>query len=151
MASAEFTEAMCEAIFKAPKKLVSRIEWFTENPQTLRFAAKVICETENLVLDLNGCWCHNTFLGHRRWGFALKLGGYVIRSYDMSKKHKNFGVVGQRVHGPHKHRFRNSKIARFAYKPNPPISDTDPNQSLMDFLAEANIELPTEYQSIIFP
>lgn len=151
MPNVEFTEEMCEAIFNAPKKLASRIDWFVQNTNTFRFEAKVICESENLILDLSGQWCHNTFLKHRRWGFALKLGGYIIRSYDMSKKHKNFGVVGQRIHGPHKHRFRTSKITRFAYKPNPAICDTDPNQSLMDFLTEASIELPKEYQSVMFP
>jgi hypothetical protein len=151
MPNIEFTEEMCEAIFRAPKKLASQIEWFVENPNTFRFEAKVICESQNLVLDLNGHWCHNTLLKRRRWGFALKLGGYAIRSYDMSKKHKNFGIVGKRVRGPHKHRFKMSKIARFAYSPDPPISDTDPNQSLMDFLTEAHIELPAEYQSVMFP
>ena len=61
MANAEFTEEMCEAIFRARKKLVSRIEWFVENQNTFRFEAKVICESENLVLDLNGHWCHTDF------------------------------------------------------------------------------------------
>jgi hypothetical protein len=149
MANVEFTVELCEALFHAPKTVVSNIEWRASGPETFLFAAKVLCPKEGVVLDLNGYWCHNRFRKERHWGFSLKLGGYCIRSYDMAKRHKNpqNGVV----HGPHKHKFKSSKILRFAYKPDPAINDTDPNRSLMDFLTEASVELPTNYQALIFP
>jgi hypothetical protein len=74
--------------------------------------------------------------------------GHIIRSYDMAAKHKNPG--NGRIRGPHKHRFQSSKVPRFAYKPDPPISEEDPNRALMDFLAESNIEAPVGYQWEIF-
>lgn len=66
----------------------------------------------------------------------------------MARKHKNPGAGW--IRGPHKHKFSSSKIPRYAYKPNPPISDTDPNEALMDFLKESNITLKTPYQSFMF-
>jgi hypothetical protein len=68
----------------------------------------------------------------------------------MATSHKN-PDGGKRIHGPHKHKFDSSKIPRLAYKPEPPLSDGDPNQSLMDFLAESHIAPPDEYQNVMFP
>jgi hypothetical protein len=68
----------------------------------------------------------------------------------MAQQHKNPGMKG-RVKGPHKHKFSSSKIDRFAYKPDPPISEENPNQALMDFLEEANITPPPNYQHFMFP
>jgi len=75
--------------------------------------------------------------------------GHCVRSYDMARVHKNPGGKGK-VYGPHKHMFSSSRIDRFAYKPDPPISEDDPNQALLDFLREENIELRTDYQTFMF-
>lgn len=105
---------------------------------------------DGAVLDLNGHWSQNSYHGHKRWGFSLRYLGHCIRSWDMATKHKN-PDGGKRIRGPHKHKFDSSKIPRLAYKPEPPLSDKDPNQSLMDFLAESNIKPPDEYQNVMFP
>jgi hypothetical protein len=144
----EFTVEMCEAIFAAPKLMASGIEWRAKDSRTFIFQAKVLCDSENIVLDLTGHWCRNDFVPEIRWGFNLTLGNHCIRSYDMSKRHRN--VKSGSVRGPHKHKFHGTKIPRFAYKPSPPIDDRDCNKSLMDFLVEANITLPTEYQTVMF-
>jgi len=68
----------------------------------------------------------------------------------MARYHKNPGQHGK-IRGPHKHKFSSSKIERYAYKPDPPISEREPNEALMDFLKEANVELPNNYQYFIFP
>ncbi len=102
------------------------------------------------VLDLSGHWCQNDFHGHKRWGFSLRYLGHCVRSWDMAAKHKN-PDGGSWIYGPHKHKFDSTKVPRFAYKPEPPLSDKDPNQSLMDFLAESNIQLPSDYQIVMFP
>jgi hypothetical protein len=148
MARTEFTAEVCEALFAAPKSLASRIAWRQRDPRTFTFQAKVLAE-DGVMLDLGGYWSHNEFHRYKRWGFSLRYLGHVIRSWDMATKHKNRG--GKWVRGPHKHKFDSSKVPRFVYKPEPPLSDSDPNQSLMDFLAEANIELPTDYQNVMFP
>jgi hypothetical protein len=75
--------------------------------------------------------------------------GHCVRAYDMATKHKNPG--GGWIKGPDKHKFSSSKIARYAYTPNPPISEANPNQALMDFLKESNITLRSgTYQDFIF-
>jgi hypothetical protein len=68
----------------------------------------------------------------------------------MAKVHRN-PSGGGKVKGPHKHKYSSSKIERYAYKPDPPISEDNPNEALMDFLQEANIELPAHYQNFMFP
>ena len=148
MGNSIFTPELCEALFQAPKAMASAIAWRASNPSTFLFQAKVLVN-DGTVLDLAGYWCHNSYHQHRRWGFSLMIGGFCIRSYDMSRRHKN--PANGTVRGPHKHRFQSSKILRFAYKPEPPIHATDPNQALMDFLREANIALPDDYQNVMFP
>jgi len=66
----------------------------------------------------------------------------------MAKKHKNPGEGW--IRGPHKHKFSSSKIDRYAYKPDPPISELNANQALMDFLKESNIDLRIPYQDFMF-
>jgi hypothetical protein len=138
---------LCEQLFAVPKSVVSRIGWKSAGGDVLKFRAKVLT-ADGLVLDLIGYW--NIKNGERRWGFSLSYFGNCVRSYDMSEVHRNPGGGGK-VRGPHKHKFSSSKIPRFAYKPNPPISEGDPNSALLDFLAEANITLNYPYQSFMFP
>jgi hypothetical protein len=149
MSTREFTVDICEALYTCPKRIVSKLQWVATRNNTFMVQAQVMTE-EGDILDLAGHWCLRSFDSRRRWGFSLRYYGHVVRSFDMAKSHKNPGEPG-RVKGPHKHRFKSSKIPRYAYKPNPPISDTEPNQSLMDFLAEANISPPTDYQNLMFP
>jgi hypothetical protein len=144
----EFTAAICEALYAAPKSLASRIVWRQKDSRTFLFQAKVLAE-EGIVLDLSGYWCHDAFHGCKHWGFSLRYLGHCIRSWDMAKKHKNPNSGW--VRGPHKHKFDSTKAPRFAYKPNPPVSDTDPNQALLDFLLESHIEPPEDYQNVMFP
>lgn len=148
VAQIRFTAERCEALYAAPKALVSGIGWRQKDARTYLLAAKV-ATADGDVLDLNGYWSRNDFHGHKRWGFSLQYFGNPVRSWDMATKHKNPNSGW--IYGPHKHKFDSTKIPRFAYKPVPPLSDKDPNQSLMDFLAESNIQPPTDYQNVMFP
>jgi hypothetical protein len=146
MASGEFSPELCEQLFTVPKTVASRITWKSDGLGVFKFQAKVLT-ADGKGLDLVG-YCYKKG-GERKWGFSLTYSGNCVRSYDMSKEHKN-PAGGGRVKGPHKHKFTSSKIDRYAYKPNPEISEDNPNQALMDFLAEANIALPSNYQNIMF-
>jgi hypothetical protein len=147
MASGEFSPELCEQLFAVPKTVASRINWKTDSSGIVKFQAQVLT-ADGKGLDLVGYWSRKS--GVAKWGFSLTYNGCCVRSYDMSSEHKNPGIRG-RVKGPHKHKFTSSKIDRFAYKPDPPISEDDPNQALMDFLEEANIALPSNYQHFMFP
>lgn len=146
--SKEFTVEMCEALFAAPKTMASDIDWRVKDARTFIFQARVLCQQQNVLLDLTGYWCRNDLLASVRWGFSLTLGGHCIRSYDMSKRHRN--IKSGSVRGPHKHKFHGTKVPRYGYTPNPPIDASDCNKSLMDFLVEANITPPVKYQTVMF-
>jgi hypothetical protein len=143
----KFTVEMCEALFAAPKYVASKIRWKPDG-QNVKFRAQVLTQDGGLGLELIGYWGFNPRYGRVTWGFSLTYRKHLIRAYDMAKKHKNPGEPGK-IRGPHKHRFH-SRIARYAYKPSPPICDIEPNQSLMDFLVEANIKQPSDYQAYMF-
>jgi hypothetical protein len=148
VAFADFTPELCEELFNAPKYTASRIAWKQTTPNKYVFRASVLTE-DGQGLDLVGVWQRSDRHGRTRWGFHLSYRGCCVRTYDMAQYHKNPGGLGK-VHGPHKHKFSSSRISRFAYKPDPPISEDNPNRALMDFLAEANIELRGEYQDMLF-
>lgn len=149
MATGEFSAEMCETLHKVPKSVASRIAWKPNGDGVFVFQAVAITP-DGIGLDLSGYFDKNGRHGRRTWGFSLRYHKNLIRSYDMSSSHKNPGEVG-RIKGPHKHRFSSSKIDRYAYKPDPPISEEDPNAALLDFLAESNIQLQINYQHFIFP
>lgn len=147
MASGDFSPELCEQLFAIQKTVASRINWKTDPSGVVKFQAQVLT-ADGKGLDLVGYWSRKNDV--TKWGFNLTYNGYCVRSYDMSSEHKNPGMAG-RVKGPHKHKYSSSKIDRLAYKPDPPISEDNPNRALMDFLAEANIVLPPNYQSFMFP
>ncbi len=151
MASGEFTSEICERLYAAPKHVASRIRWTPGNGNMVLIFRAHVLTVDGIALDLSGYWKQIGRHNSTRWGFSLKHMGHCIRTYDMAASHKNPGEHG-RIKGPHKHKFSSSKIDRYAYKPDPPLSDSDPNQSLMDFLKESNIELPIgQYQDFMFP
>jgi hypothetical protein len=147
-ASHGFTTEECERLFTIPKTVATKIAWKGVNQDTLIFHAKVVT-SDGLGLDLHGHWQRIGRHGLTRWGFALTYHGNCVRQYDMARKHHNPGSGW--VKGQHKHRYSSSRIPRFAYKPDPPISDTELNQSLIDFLVEANIAIPANFQYVMFP
>src|SRR5258707_10319391 len=125
MASGEFSPELCEQLFLVPKTVASRINWKTDSSGIVKFQAQVLT-ADGKGLDLVGYWSRKD--GVAKWGFSLTFNGYCVRSYDMSREHKNPGMGG-RVKGQHKHKYSSSKIDRLAYKPDPPISEDDPNRA----------------------
>lgn len=150
MAAGEFTPQLCEQLHALPKYVPSRLSWKPGDANGVYVFQATALLQDGTGLDLSGYWKRIERLNRTRWGFALRYLGHCVRSYDMAESHKNPGEHG-RIKGPHKHRFSSSKIDRYAYKPNPPISEDDPNRALMDFLAESNIELRVTYQNFLFP
>jgi hypothetical protein len=128
MATVQYTPELCEEMHTVPKYVVSSIKWKPgDGTGIFIFQAQVLTQ-DGRGLDLTGYWVKNGKYGKSNWGFSLHYFGNLVRSYDMAKKHKNPG--GGKVHGPHKHKFSSSKIHRYAYKPNPAISEADPNEAL---------------------
>jgi hypothetical protein len=149
MASLDFSEEFCEQLFKVPKYLASRISWKQMGNFKFVCQAKVLAE-DGTGLDLFGYWVKSGRHNRSTWGFTLSYFGNCVRTYDRAKYHRNPGMRGK-IRGPHKHRFSSSKIPRFAYTPEPPIAEGNPNLALLDFLTEAHIELRGDYQHFMFP
>lgn len=152
MPTEAFTVEIAEFLYASPKYVASVIDWRPKagtSGNTYRFHASVVTD-EGLVLDLSGTWTQTSRHGDTRWGFSLNYLGHPVRSYDMGKRHANPNGYPN-VKGPHKHKYWSSRIPRLAYKPDPPISETDPNQALLDFLEEGNIKLQGPYQTFSFP
>jgi hypothetical protein len=147
MATGDFSPELCEQLFSVPKTVASKINWKPDASGVFKFQAQVLT-ADGKGLHLIGYWSSKNSV--TKWGFSLTFNGYCVRSYDMASEHKNPGMAG-RIKGPHKHRYSSSKIDRLAYKPDPPISENNANEALMDFLTEAHIELPTNYQNFMFP
>jgi hypothetical protein len=147
-ASQGFTTEECERLFHVTKTVVTRIAWKPSGRDVMLFEAKVVT-SDSIGLDLHGHWQRSARHGETRWGFSLTFRGHCVRQYDMARKHHNPGAGW--VRGPHKHKYSSSRIPRLAYKPNPAISDKDVNQSLIDFLTEANIAIPRNFQYVMFP
>lgn len=149
MASGDFTYELSEQLHSAPKYVASRIVWKRGNGQDVFIFLATVLTEDGEGLDLSGYWQRVGRHNRTCWGFSLKYMGHCVRSYDMAKVHKNPGAG--KVRGPHKHMFSSSRIDRYAYKPDPPICENDPNQALLDFLREGNIELRSDYQTFMFP
>lgn len=144
----EFTADECEELFNVPKYVASRIAWKETNKNSYVFRAKVLTSTGK-ALDLFGYWKWNIKHNRAHWGFSLRHRGNLIRSFDRASYHRNAGVGGK-VRGQHKHRFASSRIERFAYKPDQLLSEADAHRCLFDFLTEAHVELPKNYQFFMF-
>lgn len=90
--------------------------------------------------------------GMTRWGFKLLYRNkYEVRSWDMGSQHYSREEDGYvRGVGLHKHRYRDDGNPRDTYRiPAGEISTTDPNDAVMDFATECNIELLAGYQSFL--
>jgi hypothetical protein len=137
MAAQDFTAELAEQLYRVPKYIPSKISWKGQDQTSgvFRFVAQVLTE-DGLGLELYGHWQRHGRHGRAVWGFSLAYQRHQVRSYDMALRHRNPG--GGSVRGPHKHLYRSSKIQRFAYKPNPAISEANPNRALLDFLEEGN-------------
>lgn len=146
-ASQGFSAEECERLFTVAKTITTKLAWKQQNENTMRFHAKVVT-VDGVGLDLRGTWQRIGRHGATRWGFSLLYNGHCVRQYDMARKHHNPGTGW--VKGQHKHKYSSSLIPRLAYKPKPPISDNELNRSLFDFMTEASIAIPANYQHVMF-
>ena len=144
----KFTTQMCEYLHVTPKYLATRINWQAEG-STVKFRAKVITIENGIGLDLHGYFLYSPRYKRMTWGFNLSCRKNLVRQYDLAKRHWN--QPGDEVKGPHKHKYCSSLLPRYAYKPDPPITESDANFALLDFLKEENISIPVDYQHYMFP
>jgi hypothetical protein len=97
------------------------------------------------ILDVGVLMPHSTRLlrlkgniGRKNYSFALLYNNYPIRKYTVHHHHKNPSC--EVVYGPHKHTWDDIYEDNWVYVPED-IRSGNPNEALLDFLAECNITL----------
>lgn len=126
------TRAEAERIIAEPKVIGANLSWKKEG-QGHRLEAKVLCEESGEMLVLKG------YQGKRNRSFALLYRNEPIRKYTVHPYHID-PVTRERFTGPHKHYWDDEWEDRRVYIPTD-IRMGDPEEELVDFLAECNIEL----------
>lgn len=94
------------------------------------------------VLSLRG------YVGPKNRSLVLLYRNTPIRKYTVHDRHKN-PATGEIVLGPHKHTWDDNWEDRLVYVPDD-ITVGDPNQELLDFLNECNIQLGGSYSPQMF-
>lgn len=101
----------------------------------------VLCTTSQEILKLRG------YVGPRNRSFVLLWKNYPIRKWTVHSRGKL--PDGTRIDGPHKHVWDDDLEDEWCYVPTD-IRIGNPNEELIDFLRECNIELLGSYRTELF-
>ena len=139
----DLTREQANELSNTPKLIREKVLW-TPTPTGFRLKARVLVPTISEVLELRA------YIGRTKRNFCLLYKHLPIRRYDSEGRHTPPKGKGARVDGPHKHIW--DKILRDAevYIPNDIDVNGDPNDQFLQFLAEQNISLQSEYQRVMF-
>lgn len=130
------TEAEARRILEARKVIGANLSWKRDGSVS-RLEAKVLCPDTGETLTLKG------FLGKTNRSFALLYQNTPIRKYTVHAFHRD-PVTRERVTVPHKHTWDDDWGDQRVYVPND-IRAGNPDEELIDFLAECNITLRGSY------
>ena len=135
------TAAEAEAILAEDKVIGVNLTWRGIG-RGHRLEAKVLSVDSGAVLSLRG------YVGVKNRSYALLYQNTPIRKYTVHDRHRN-PATGEVVLGPHKHTWDDEWADKIVYVPDD-IRVGDPNEELLDFLAECNIRLQGTYNQMLF-
>ena len=135
------TESEASRVLEELKVIGANLSWQNDG-ETLRLEATVLCLASQEVLKLRG------FVGRTNRSFALLYRNAPIRKYTVHASHTD-PVTRARITGPHKHTWDDEWEDKRVYVPSD-IRIGDPNEELLDFLKECNIELWGAYTQVLF-
>lgn len=130
------TAAEAQRILEAPKVIGANLSW-KQDGGTSRLEAKVLCPDTGETLTLKA------FMGKTNRSFALLYQNTPIRKYTVHAFHRD-PVTRERVTDPHKHTWDDEWEDQRVYLPDD-IRIGNPDEELVDFLAECNITLRGSY------
>jgi len=138
------TNAEVEAILKADKVITSTLRWSSRSSAKgrLYLEARVLAPDTSELLDFKGV------RGKTNYSYALLWRGVPIRKATLHFQHTN--PDGQHIGEPHKHRWDENDEDGWAYVPDDMHWD-NPDQALLDFLAECKIRYTGTYQFQLMP
>ncbi len=128
-------------VITEPKIIASNIRWTRYDRAYRLDDVLILCINSNQILKLRG------YIGPRNHSFVILFKNYPIRKWTVH----NSGKLpdGTRIDGPHKHAWDDDLEDEWCYIPTD-ISIGNPNEELMDFLKECNIDLLGGYQAELF-
>ena len=135
------TESEASRVLEELKVIGANLSWQYDG-ETLRLEATVLCLESQEVLKLRG------FVGRTNRSFALLYRNAPIRKYTVHASHTD-PVTRARITEPHKHTWDDEWEDKRVYVPSD-IRIGDPNEELLDFLKECNIELWGAYTQVLF-
>jgi hypothetical protein len=124
------------AILAEPKVLAANLVWKWERGM-YRLEATVLAMDSGQALSLRGC------VGLKNRSFVLLYNNTPILKYTAHSRHRD-PVTRQFILQPHKHPWDDEWQDQLVFIPND-IRVGDPNNELVDFLQECNIELRGSY------
>jgi hypothetical protein len=125
------SKADAEEVLGEAKIITENLQW-QRFSSSYRLDAGVLATTSGKLLRLKG------YVGRTNFSFALLYNNSPIRKYTAHHHHRN--PSGEVIYGPHKHTWDDVDEDNWVYVPDNVRSD-NPNDALVDFLAECNITL----------
>ena len=133
---ADITQADADALIAEQKEITGVLVW-TARGVGYRLRDVVVLAESGTMLRLTG------YVGRKNRSFALLYRNTPIRRYTAHDQHKN--PDGELISGPHEHLWDDIFEDSIAYVPED-IRMGDPNDELIDFLAECNMTIRSGYQ-----
>ena len=130
-------EAEADGLVASAKVIAANLVWRFQRGG-YRIEATVLVEDSGEVLRLVG------YVGRKNRSFALLYRSTPIRKFTVHDRHID-PKTGERVTGPHKHWWDDEYEDNRVYIPDD-IRIGDPNDELVDFLKECNIDLRASYR-----
>ena len=130
------TEGEAQRILEAPKVIGANLAWRRDGGAS-RLEVNVLCPDTGEILSLRG------FLGRTNRSFTLLYQNTPIRKYTVHAFHRD-PVTREHVTEPHKHTWDDEWGDQRVYLPDD-IRIGNPDEELVDFLAECNITLRGSY------
>ncbi len=130
------TASEADVLIASPKVIAANLKWRFRRGG-YRIEATVLVEDSGEDLRLVG------YVGRKNRSFGLLYKSTPVRKYTVHDRHID-AKTGERVTGPHKHLWDDEYEDNRVYIPND-IRIGDPNDELVDFLVECNIDLRGSY------
>lgn len=136
----EPTKNFADQLSSVSKVISTQLQWRADGLRH-KLKANVLAPGLNEVLELRAV------IGIRSRSFTLLYKTISIRRYEPRGRHTT--PDGLRINGPHKHTWDPIFADDNAYIPDDIDPNADPNEQLLQFLAEQNIRLAEPYQYAI--
>lgn len=140
MAPRQPSKSEADHLIQIPKAISAKVIWKPDG-KSWRLRTKAIALDQDDIFDIVA------YIGRTNYSFVLLYSNYPIRKFT---KHSPHRIGGKIFTDPHKHVWDGETENRIAYIPDDIDADSDLNEQFLAFLAECNIKLVGDYQSVAY-